>query len=368
MSDGAPKVAPAVGAATAPGARNRVGLTRADYDGSKSTLCPGCGHNAITAAIIQAAFESGLEPYEVAKLSGIGCSSKTPAYFLGHSHGFNAVHGRMPSIATGVRVANQKLLLIGISGDGDTASIGLGQFCHLVRRNVPVVYIIENNGVYGLTKGQFSATADVGSTTKGGSVNELMPVDCCAIAVELGCGFVARSFSGDQKQLRPLLKAAFAHRGTAVLDVISPCVTFADHEGSSKSYAYVKEHDAPLHDIEYVPYYEDITVDYEPGTTRDVEMPDGSHILLKKLSADYDPTSRERALEAIHEARREQKLVTGLLYAEPGLRPFEDELNLVDAPLASLPLDQVRPPKSVLEAVMEQLRTGRGLTAPAGGG
>ena len=368
MSDGTPKAGPAPAApAAGSGARNRVGLTRADYDGSKSTLCPGCGHNAITAAIIQAAFESGLQPHEVAKLSGIGCSSKTPAYFLGHSHGFNAVHGRMPSIATGVRVANQKLLLIGISGDGDTASIGLGQFCHMVRRNVPVVYIIENNGVYGLTKGQFSATADVGSTTKGGSVNELMPVDCCAIAIELGCGFVARSFSGDQKQLRPLLKAAFAHRGTAVLDVISPCVTFADHEGSSKSYAYVKEHDAPLHDIEYVPYYEDITVDYEPGTTRDVEMPDGSHILLKKLSADYDPTSRERAQEVIHEARREQKLVTGLLYADPGLKPFEEELNLVEAPLATLPLERVRPPKSVLEAVMDQLRTGRGLSAPAGG-
>jgi 2-oxoglutarate ferredoxin oxidoreductase subunit beta len=365
MSDGAPKVAPAAAAGPA---KNRIGLTRADYDGSKSTLCPGCGHNAITAAIIQAAYESGLQPHEVAKLSGIGCSSKTPAYFLGHSHGFNAVHGRMPSIATGVRVANHKLLLIGISGDGDTASIGLGQFCHMVRRNVPVVYIIENNGVYGLTKGQFSATADIGSTTKGGSINDLMPIDCCALAIELGCGFVARSFSGDQKQLRPLLKAAFAHHGTAVLDVISPCVTFADHEGSSKSYAYVKEHDAPLHDIEYVPYFEDITVDYEPSTTREVEMPDGSHIYLKKLAADYDPTSRERALQSIHEARGEQKLVTGLLYAEPDIKPFEDELNIVDAPLASLTLEQVRPPKSVLEQVMEQLKTGKGLAAPAGGG
>jgi 2-oxoglutarate ferredoxin oxidoreductase subunit beta len=366
MSDGTPKV----GTAGAGGAasRNRIGLTRADYDGAKSTLCPGCGHNAITAAIIQAAFEVGLQPHEVAKLSGIGCSSKTPAYFLGHSHGFNAVHGRMPSIATGVRVANHKLMLIGVSGDGDTASIGLGQFCHLVRRNVPVVYIIENNGVYGLTKGQFSATADLGSTTKGGAVNELMPIDCCAIAIELGCGFVARSFSGDQKQLRPLLKAAFAHRGTAVLDVISPCVTFADHEGSSKSYAYVKEHDAPLHDIEYVPYYEDITVEYEPGTTREVQMPDGSHIYLKKLAEDYDPTSRGRAMTMIREARAEQKLITGLLYAEPGLKPFEDELSLVDAPLATLPLEQVRPPKSVLDAVMEQLKTGKGMTAPAGGG
>ncbi len=290
--------------------RNRAGLTRADYDGSKTTLCPGCGHNAITAAIIQAAFEAALEPSRVAKLSGIGCSSKTPAYFLGSAHGFNAVHGRMPSIATGVRVANRELLLIGVSGDGDTASIGLGQFCHLIRRNVPVVDIVENNGVYGLTKGQFSATADVGSTTKAGHVNELMPIDLCTIAIELGCAFVARSFSGDLKQLRPLLKAAFAHRGTAVLDVISPCVTFADHEGSTKSYAYVKEHDAPLHAIDFVPYFEDIHVDYAPGTTRQVEMPDGSHIYLKKLAADYDPTRREAAMEALAESRSWPRITT----------------------------------------------------------
>ena len=341
------------------GNRNRVGLTKADYDGSKTTLCPGCGHNAITGAIIQAAFEFGLEPHRVAKLSGIGCSSKTPAYFLGNSHGFNAVHGRMPSIATGVSVANQSLSLIGVSGDGDTASIGLGQFCHLVRRNVPVVYIIENNGVYGLTKGQFSATADVGSTRKGGDINELIPIDCCALAIELGCGFVARSFSGDPKQLRPLLKAAFAHRGTAVLDVISPCVTFADHEGSTKSYAAVKEHDAPLHDIDYIPYYEDITVEYEPGTTREVRMPDGSHIVLKKLAEDYDATSRERAMLTLYEARREQRLVTGLLFVDPNQARFQDDLGLHETPLAHLTLDQVRPPKSVLDEVMEQLRTGR---------
>ena len=351
----------------APGT-NRVGLTRADYDGSRTTLCPGCGHNAITGGIIQAAFEAGLEPHRVAKLSGIGCSSKTPAYFLGHSHGFNAVHGRMPSIATGVRAANRELLLIGVSGDGDTASIGLGQFCHLVRRNVPVVYIVENNGVYGLTKGQFSATADVGSTQKGGKANPLLPIDLCAIAIELGCGFVARSFSGDQKQLRPLLKAAFAHRGTAVLDVISPCVTFADHEGSTKSYAAVKEHDAPLHDIDYVPYFEDIHVDYEPGTTREVKMPDGSVIVLKKLAEDYDPTNRESAFHALRAAQSEKKLVTGLLYVDPDQPPFEDELKLVAEPLASLPLERVRPARSVLDEIMEQLRTGRGLAAPAGGG
>jgi 2-oxoglutarate ferredoxin oxidoreductase subunit beta len=348
--------------------RNRLGLTRADYDGAKTTLCPGCGHNAITAGIIQAAFEANLEPHRVAKLSGIGCSSKTPAYFLSGSHGFNAVHGRMPSIATGVGVANRELLLIGVSGDGDTASIGLGQFCHLVRRNVPVVYIIENNGVYGLTKGQFSATADVGSTMKGGKANELMPIDCCAIALELGCGFVARSFSGDVKQLRALLKAAFAHRGTALLDVISPCVTFADHEGSTKSYAYVKEHDAPLHGIDFVPYYEDITVDYEPGTTRDVRMPDGSHIVLKKLGADYDPTSRDLALTTIRESQREQRLVTGLLYVDPTHSPFQEDLHLEETPLAQLPLERVRPPREVLETIMEQLQTGRGVGGAGGGG
>ncbi|HEY3217389.1 MAG TPA: 2-oxoacid:ferredoxin oxidoreductase subunit beta [Candidatus Eisenbacteria bacterium] len=344
-------------------ARNRAGFTKADYEGSKTTLCPGCGHNAITSAIIQAAYETALEPSKVAKLSGIGCSSKTPAYFLGQTHGFNAVHGRMPSIATGVRVANRELLLIGVSGDGDTASIGLGQFCHMIRRNVPVVYIIENNGVYGLTKGQFSATADVGSTMKGGRPNDLMPIDCCAIAIELGCGFVARSFSGDLKQLRPLLKAAFAHRGAAVVDVISPCVTFADHEGSTKSYAAVKEHDAPLHDIDYVPYFEDIQVDYAPGTTHDVTMPDGSHIILKKLAEDYDPTRREHGLLALQEARREQKLLTGLFFVDPEQKPFEEELELTEAPLASLPLDQVRPPKTVLAEIMEQLRSGKGASA-----
>ena len=344
---------------------NRVGLTKAEYDGSKTTLCPGCGHNAITGGIIQAAWEAGLEPHRVAKLSGIGCSSKTPAYFLGHSHGFNAVHGRMPSIATGVHAANRELLLIGVSGDGDTASIGLGQFCHLVRRNIPVVYIVENNGVYGLTKGQFSATADLGSTQKGGKANAMMPIDLCALAIELGCGFVARSFSGDQKQLRPLLKAAFAHPGTAVLDVISPCVTFADHEGSTKSYAAVKEHDAPLHDIDYVPYFEDITVEYEPGTTRDVKMPDGSTVILKKLAEDYDPTNAAVAMQTLREARDEMKFVTGLLYVDPQTKRFDDEMQLGEAPLASLPLEAVRPPKSVLDAIMRSYREG---SAPVGAG
>ena len=350
--------------ATPPVPVNHIGLPKSAYEGSKTTLCPGCGHNAITGGIIQAAWEAGLEPWRVAKLSGIGCSSKTPAYFIAQSHGFNAVHGRMPSIATGVHVAQRGMLLIGVSGDGDTASIGLGQFCHLVRRNVPVVYIIENNGVYGLTKGQFSATADLGSTQKSGAVNELMPIDCCTIAIELGCGFVARSFSGDQKQLRPLLKAAFTHRGTAVIDVISPCVTFADHEGSTKSYAAVKQTDAPLHEIDYVPYYEDVHVDYAPGTTREVTMPDGSHVYLKKLAEDYDPTSRARALEAIREGTAEHKLVTGLLYVDPATRSFSDELTLVDTPLAQLPQEAVRPSREVLAGIMRQLETGR----VAGGG
>ena len=346
---------------------NHIGLTRADYDGHKTTLCPGCGHNAITGGIIQAAFEAGLEPHRVAKLSGIGCSSKTPAYFLGHSHGFNAVHGRMPSIATGVHAANRDLLLLGVSGDGDTASIGLGQFCHLIRRNVPVVYIVENNGVYGLTKGQFSATADLGSTQKSGRANALMPIDLCAIAIELGCGFVARSFSGDQKQLRPLLKAAFAHRGTAVIDVVSPCVTFADHEGSTKSYTAVKKTDAPLHDIEYVPHYEDITIDYAPGTTREVKMPDGSTIVLKKLAADFDPTDARAALALLHEARQDLKLITGLLHVDPASRAFDEELGLVDTPLAQLPLERVRPGRAVLDSIMRGYREGTVAVGVGGG-
>ena len=295
----------------------------------------------------------------MAKLSGIGCSSKTPAYFLGQSHGFNAVHGRMPSIATGVRVANRELLLIGVSGDGDTASIGLGQFCHLIRRNVPVVYIIENNGVYGLTKGQFSATADVGSTTKGGKVNELMPIDCCAVAIELGCGFVARSFSGDPKQLRPILKAAFSHRGTAVIDVISPCVTFNNHEGSTRSYLSVKEHDAPIHEISFIPHFENIEVDYAPGETREVSLHDGSRIVLKKLEEDYDPTDRTRAIGTIHRGREENRFITGILYLNPEKGSLDQELNLVDEPLASLPLERVRPPKAALEEIMAGLKIGK---------
>ncbi|HEU4333748.1 MAG TPA: 2-oxoacid:ferredoxin oxidoreductase subunit beta [Candidatus Eisenbacteria bacterium] len=347
---------------------NRIGLTQADYKGSKSTLCPGCGHDAITNSIVAAAFEMGLEPHRLAKLSGIGCSSKTPAYFMSRSFAFNAVHGRMPSIATGVHVANRDLQLLGISGDGDTASIGIGQFVHLIRRNIPVAYVIENNGVYGLTKGQFSATADVGTRAKTGRVNELMPIDLCALAIELGCGFVARSFSGDPKQLRPILKAALSHRGTAVVDVLSPCVTFNNHEGSTKSYDNVKEHDAPLHDISFIPAHEPIDVEYGPGETRLVKLFDGSRVTLKKLEADYDPHDGMRAMVTLRRAREEGTFVTGILYLNAEKPAFDHEVGLVDEPLASLPLERVRPPRAALEEILAGLRTGAGAPAASGGG
>lgn len=336
-------------------ATNRLGLTLADYKGSPSTLCDGCGHDAITSQIIKAFFELGLEPHKVAKLSGIGCSSKTPAYFLNRSHGFNAVHGRMPSIATGVEVTNKDLLLIGVSGDGDTASIGLGQFCHLIRRNVAMIYIVENNGVYGLTKGQFSATADMGSRLKTGVLNELPAIDLCGLAIELGCGFVARSFAGDPKQLVALLKAAASYRGTAVLDVISPCVTFNNHEGSTKSYKYAKEMETPLHELGYIPFFEQITVDYEPGSLQEVELHDGSHLRLKKINRDYDPTNKQAAINTIFEANQEKQFLTGLLYIDEEKKDFSTLLNLVDEPLATLPQEKVRPDRKALEEIMASL-------------
>ena len=342
------------GGAPAPGT-NRLGLTKADYEGSKTTLCPGCGHNAITASIIQAAYESALDPHRVAKLSGIGCSSKTPAYFLGRTHGFNAVHGRMPSIATGVHAANHDLLLIGVSGDGDTASIGFGQFAHLVRRNVPVVYIIENNGVYGLTKGQFSATADEGSKLKTGVINDLPPMDLCALAVELGCGFVARGFAGDPKQMIAILKAAIAHDGLAVIDVISPCVTFNNHEGSTKGYTYAKEHDELLHQIGFVPAYEQIEVSYDPGEMREVDLPDGSRILLRKLEEDYDPSDPVQAINRLHKSVSEGSMLTGLVYLRPEKKSFMSMLNVIDQPLWSLNEAQTRPPKEALDKIMQEL-------------
>jgi 2-oxoglutarate ferredoxin oxidoreductase subunit beta len=338
-----------------PQSTNRIGLTLADYKGSPSTLCDGCGHDAITSQIIKAFYELGIEPHNVAKLSGIGCSSKTPAYFLNRSHGFNSTHGRMPSVATGVSLANKDLLLIGVSGDGDTASIGLGQFCHLVRRNVPMIYIVENNGVYGLTKGQFSATADLGSKLKTGVLNELPPIDLCGLAIELGCGFVGRSFAGDPKQLVALLKAAASHKGTAVIDVISPCVTFNNHEGSTKSYKYAKEMETPLHELGYIPFYEQITVDYEPGTVTDIELHDGSHLRLKKTERNYDATNRALAVETIAKASEEKQFLTGLLYIDEQKENFTDLMHVVDTPLVNIPAEQLRPTKDVLDEVMKGL-------------
>jgi 2-oxoglutarate ferredoxin oxidoreductase subunit beta len=341
----------------APGRKlNRINLEPAAYRGSKTTLCAGCGHNAITERIIDAFFELGVEPSQVIKLSGIGCSSKSPAYFLSNAHGFNAVHGRMPSVGTGAVIANRKMIAIGISGDGDTGAIGIGQFVHLMRRNLPIVYVIEDNGCYGLTKGQFSPTADLGSTLKTGVINDLPPIDTCALAIELGASFVARSFSGDPKQLKAILKAALSHRGTAMIDVLSPCVTFNDHEGSTKSYSYVKDHEEPLGDVSFVPYFDDITIDYDAGTTTAVTLHNGSKLFLTKIDEDYHPTDRLRALNLLHETARRGEYATGILYVEPAKQDFIELLGLVDEPLASLPLERVRPGKAVLDEVMESLR------------
>jgi len=335
---------------------NRIGLATIDYRGGKTTLCAGCGHNAISERIIDAMYEMGVKPESVAKLSGIGCSSKSPAYFMNRSHSFNAVHGRMPSVATGAVLANQNLLALGVSGDGDTASIGIGQFVHLMRRNLPVIYIIEENGVYGLTKGQFSATADLGSKLKTGVINDLPPIDTCAMAIELGATFVGRSFSGDKRQLHSMLKAAIAHKGTVMLDVISPCVTFNDHEGSTKSYKYMKDHDEPLQELNFVPVFEDISVDYDPGTMIDVEMHDGSHLHLRKLEEDYDPTNRIGAIKRLLEAREKDEVLTGVLYVNTKAPNFIEMLNMTEHPLATLPQNVTRPSEEVLDKVMEELR------------
>lgn len=314
-------------------ALNIIGLSRDVYKGLPTTLCAGCGHNSITNHLIKAMYEFGVEPHLLAKMSGIGCSSKTPAYFVEHAHGFNGLHGRMPSAATGAKLANRQLLVLGISGDGDTASIGLGQFCHMVRRNVDLTYLVENNGVYGLTKGQFSATADVGSTSKGGIANEFETIDVCGLALELGATFVARSFSGDGKQLVPLLQAAFAHRGTSLIDIVSPCVTFNDHTGSTKSYAYVKDHELELNAPDFIKGSEEITVDYEPGTAQDIQLEDGSHVVLRKIDHGYDATNRTAAILMLQEARARHELMTGLLYVHPGESDLCERENLVDEPL-----------------------------------
>ena len=335
---------------------NRIGLEVVNYRGGRTTLCAGCGHNAITERIIEVFWEMGIQPWQVAKMSGIGCSSKTPAYFLNLSHGFNGVHGRAPAIATGAMLANKNLIGIVVTGDGDTVSIGLGQFMHMLRRNVPLIYIIENNGVYGLTKGQFSATADVGSTLKTGVVNDMPPVDMCLAAVEMGATFVARSFSGDKRQLTAILKASLAHRGLSIIDVVSPCTTFNDHEGSTKSYAYMKDHEEPLHEIDFVPSYQDISVEYAEGTTREVELHDGSKLRLKKLEHDYDPTDKMAAIHRLHESITTGEVLTGVVYLDLHSPTLIERLQLVDAPLATLPLDRVRPSREALESVMEELR------------
>jgi 2-oxoglutarate ferredoxin oxidoreductase subunit beta len=341
---------------TPPPKTNRIGLSVIDYRGGRTTLCAGCGHNAISERIIDAMYEMGVQPEHVIKPSGIGCSSKSPAYFMNRSHSFNAVHGRMPSVATGAMLANHKLIALGVSGDGDTASIGIGQFVHLMRRNLPIIYIIEDNGVYGLTKGQFSATADVGSKLKTGVINDLPPIDTCALAISLGATFVGRSFSGDKKQLLSMLKAAIAHKGTSMLDVVSPCVTFNDHEGSTKSYKYMKDHEEPLQDISFIPVFEEINVDYDAGTAVEVTMHDGSRLWLRKLEEKYDPTNKTEAIHRLNQSHEKGEVLTGVFYVNPEAPTFIDLLNLTDEPLATLPEAVTRPGREVLEQVMEELR------------
>jgi 2-oxoglutarate ferredoxin oxidoreductase subunit beta len=332
---------------------NRIGLQVLDYRGGKTTLCAGCGHNAISERILEAFFEMGIEPERVMKMSGIGCSSKSPAYFMSRSFSFNSVHGRMPSVATGALLANKTMRSLGVSGDGDTASIGMGQFVHLLRRNVPMIYIVEDNGVYGLTKGQFSATADVGSTLKTGVINELPPIDICALAIQLGATFVGRSFSGDKKQLSAMLKAAIAHRGTVLLDVISPCVTFNDHEGSTKSYKYMQEHDDEVCEVDFVPVFDEIAVEYDHNTTIDVALHDGSHLRLRKIHEDYVPSSRAQAMNMLMEGHEKDEILTGIFYINTQKQDFTSLLNLVDEPLATLPEERVRPGREALEGLMQ---------------
>ena len=334
---------------------NRLGLNRDDYKGAHTTLCAGCGHNSITNHIVKALYDSGIEPHLLAKMSGIGCSSKAAAYFVERAHGFNGAHGRMPSIATGAKLANRDLVVFGISGDGDTASIGLGQYCHMIRRNLDMTYVIEDNGVYGLTKGQFSATADLGTRPKRGRPNRYEQIDVCALAIELGASFVARSFSGDGKQLVPLLQAALAHRGTAVIDVISPCVTFNDHEGSTKSYAYVKDHDAPVNTPDFIAPLEEITVDYEPGSVQAVELHDGSHIVLRKIDADHDARDPIAAMRLLFEARHSGEIVTGLLYVNPDADDLCTREALPVTPLAQLAIEDLRPSREQWDALMAGL-------------
>ncbi|MGH9629112.1 MAG: 2-oxoacid:ferredoxin oxidoreductase subunit beta [Bryobacteraceae bacterium] len=335
---------------------NRIGLEVLPYRGSKTTLCAGCGHNSITERIIEACWEMGVQPSQMMKVSGIGCSSKTPAYFLSQSHGFNAVHGRAPAVATGALLGNHTLRCMVVTGDGDTASIGIGQFVHMLRRNVPLTYIIENNGVYGLTKGQFSATADIGSKAKAGTLNQFRPIDCCLLGIELGATLVARSFSGDKRQMAAILKACIAHDGLAIVDVISPCTTFNDHEGSTKSYGFMKDHEEPLHELDFVPAFDEVSVEYDEGTTREVSLHDGSRLLLKKLGRDYDPTDKLRALTSLYESQQREEVLTGILYLDGRNQNFTQMLNLGADPLATLPEGRLRPSREALEEINEELR------------
>ncbi len=329
---------------------NALGFTHRDYEGRVSTLCAGCGHDSISAAIIQACFELSLPPHRIAKLSGIGCSSKTPAYFLGASHGFNSVHGRMPSVLTGANLANRDLIYLGVSGDGDSASIGLGQFAHCLRRGVNMTYIVENNGVYGLTKGQFSATADKGSKSKRGAVNTDSPIDLVGLALELGASFVARSFSGDKAQLVPLIKAALLHQGAAFLDVISPCVAFNNHPGSTKSFDYVRAHNEAVNRLDFIVGREEITADYAPGTVETVVQHDGSVLRLRKLTADYDPHDRISALNYLQRQQAAGEIVTGLLYVDPDAGDLHDFLDTVETPLNALGEEELCPgPEALAE-------------------
>jgi 2-oxoglutarate ferredoxin oxidoreductase subunit beta len=335
---------------------NELGFTRRDYEGSVSTLCAGCGHDSISAAIIQACYELDLPPHRVAKLSGIGCSSKTPDYFLGASHGFNTVHGRMPSVLTGANLANRELIYLGVSGDGDSASIGFGQFAHAVRRGVNMTYIVENNGVYGLTKGQFSATSDKGSKSKKGVVNHDSAIDLVSVALQLGATFVARSFSGDKAQLVPLIKAALSHKGAAFIDTVSPCVQFNNHAGSTKSYDYVREHNESVNRLDVVSPRDPIHVDYAPGTTVQVTQHDGSVLSLHKLSAHYDPTDRIAAMSYLAQRQAAGEIVTGLLYVDPEANDLHEALETVDTPLNQLSDQALIPGSGVLAKLNATLR------------
>jgi len=336
--------------------KNKIGFRKSDYEGAISTLCAGCGHDSISGAIIQACYEMGVEPHKIAKLSGIGCSSKTPTYFLGNSHGFNSVHGRMPSIATGANLANRDLIYLGVSGDGDTASIGLGQFCHVLRRNLNMVYIVMNNGCYGLTKGQDSATADFGSISKAGSVNPFQPIDLVGLSLELGATFVARSFSGDKEQLVPLIKAAMSHPGFALLDILSPCVTFNNNAGSTKSYDYVRDHIEATSTLDFVPEHEEITVEYEEGSSSSVVLHDGSVIQLQKLSPYWDPTNRDSAVNCIQQAKSKGEILTGLLYIDPKSQDLHHILETTEKPLNQLREEELCPGSAALDIINASLR------------